>query len=331
MIPAHLLQGAAAVVSKRDEDGDRPDWNPQRQFSVRENPIVRQLTVSGRARPIARPAPVKRSSTVPSVRSSPAHSRQGSRATSRTRDQSRTRTRRSDLQHETIERNARNLTKPADIDTKKAWRLSFTPGDGDELALSPRVLTPRSGSPVSFMADLEKQQHHRRNQSSGNPFADYADSRPSSFGGSQNPFLSRNNSTTSFYDEKSGSSTPEPEKAYTGGRPRKGTLEAVVDAVVPNALARKLTNSGRDSNLTRKSSMRAKLERAQVRGKEMQRNKGAMLAFEYGIYLLLICFIYFVLIGIPLWNGAVWWLYWVIANKFVIAGGFSITLGIAVL
>jgi hypothetical protein len=37
------------------------------------------------------------------------------------------------------------------------------------------------------------------------------------------------------------------------------------------------------------------------------------------------------LIGVPLWNGAVWWLWWVVAHKFVIAGGFSITLGIALL
>jgi hypothetical protein len=77
--------------------------------------------------------------------------------------------------------------------------------------------------------------------------------------------------------------------------------------------------------------MRKTFEKAKVRGAQMQRNKYAMIAFEYGIYLFLLCFIYFVLIGIPLWNGAVWWLYWVVANKFVIAGGFSITLGIAVL
>jgi len=61
----------------------------------------------------------------------------------------------------------------------------------------------------------------------------------------------------------------------------------------------------------------------------MQRQKWAQILFEWSIYVFLVCFIYFVLIGMPLWRGAVWWLYWVVENKFVFAGGFSITLGIA--
>jgi hypothetical protein len=55
------------------------------------------------------------------------------------------------------------------------------------------------------------------------------------------------------------------------------------------------------------------------------------ITFEYAIYAFLILFVYFVLIGVPLWNGAVWWLYWVVSTKFVIAGGFGIVLGIALL
>jgi len=31
--------------------------------------------------------------------------------------------------------------------------------------------------------------------------------------------------------------------------------------------------------------------------------------FEYFVYLLLVCFVYFVLVGVPLWKGAVWWLW----------------------
>lgn len=85
------------------------------------------------------------------------------------------------------------------------------------------------------------------------------------------------------------------------------------------------------NGLTRSSSMRKTFEKAKVRGVELQRKKWVQVVFEYGIYLFLLCFIYFVLIGMPLWKGAVWWLYWVVANKFVIAGGFGITLGIALL
>jgi hypothetical protein len=77
--------------------------------------------------------------------------------------------------------------------------------------------------------------------------------------------------------------------------------------------------------------MRDTYHKAKTRGQELQREKWAQVAFEYGIYALIILFIYFVLIGVPLWNGAVWWLYWVVANKFVLAGGFGITMGIALL
>jgi hypothetical protein len=72
-------------------------------------------------------------------------------------------------------------------------------------------------------------------------------------------------------------------------------------------------------------------EKAKERGVQLQRNKWVQIAFEYAIYAILILFVYFVLIGVPLWKGTVYWLWWVVAHKFVLAGGFSITLGIALL
>ena len=51
--------------------------------------------------------------------------------------------------------------------------------------------------------------------------------------------------------------------------------------------------------------------------------------WEYGVYSILVSFVYFVLVGLPLWKGAVYWLYWVFANKFVVPDTFSITIGIA--
>ncbi|UPX12899.1 uncharacterized protein EKO05_0003432 [Ascochyta rabiei] len=83
------------------------------------------------------------------------------------------------------------------------------------------------------------------------------------------------------------------------------------------------------NGLQRKGSVWKTYENAKKRGAELQREKWAQIVFEYGIYLFLLCFIYFVLIGQPLWMGAVWWLYWVVENKFVFTGGFAITLGIA--
>jgi hypothetical protein len=100
--------------------------------------------------------------------------------------------------------------------------------------------------------------------------------------------------------------------------------------VIPDVLRREFTN-GPANGLTRSSTMRDTYHKAKTRGQELQREKWAQVAFEYGIYALIILFIYFVLIGVPLWNGAVWWLYWVVANKFVLAGGFGITMGIALL
>ena len=319
VIPAHLLQTVNTTVSKRDEGGV-PSWDPQRSLSVRQAPIARQLSVAHQ-RNVERPIFLQRSSTAPSRNSSPVP-----------RDRRR-RPRASD------DEKVGHAKKPAPIDTRRrSHRLSFTPGDAERLALSPRP-TPRSGSPASeVFPNIEKHSSHDfANRHLSNPFADkHANStRRSSLDG-QNPFASRNTSTSSFGDPNNpsvaGHAAPEAAYVPRDARQRRGTIETIVDAIVPDALQKKLTNhSATTGGVTRQSSMRKTLEQAKLRGAEMQRNKWAMLGFEWGIYLLLTCFIYFVLIGIPLWNGAVWWLYWVVANKFVFAGGFSITLGIALL
>lgn len=70
-------------------------------------------------------------------------------------------------------------------------------------------------------------------------------------------------------------------------------------------------------------------EKAKARGIELQRKRWVEVLFEWTIYTILISFIYFVLIGMPLWKGAVYWMYWLISTKFVIAGGWSITIAIA--
>lgn len=70
----------------------------------------------------------------------------------------------------------------------------------------------------------------------------------------------------------------------------------------------------------RRSSIYDVYEKAKKRGVELRRSAWAMRLFEYTFYLILIAFVYFVLIGLPLWKGAVYWLYWVFEHKFAIAG-----------
>lgn len=70
-------------------------------------------------------------------------------------------------------------------------------------------------------------------------------------------------------------------------------------------------------------------EKAKARGQHLQRKKWVMILFEYTIYLILVAFVYFVLVGVPLWKGTVYWLYWIFAHKFAVAGTWAITLGVA--
>lgn len=85
------------------------------------------------------------------------------------------------------------------------------------------------------------------------------------------------------------------------------------------------------TDLMRTSTLYEVYENAKIRGKHLQRKKWVQVTFEYTFYLILLCFVYFVLIGRPLWNGAVWWLYWVVDHKFTVAGTWSITIGLALM
>jgi len=83
------------------------------------------------------------------------------------------------------------------------------------------------------------------------------------------------------------------------------------------------------TSTVKNSEMAELYEKAKLKGQTFQRKPWVQKVFEYSIYTILILFVYFVLVGRPLWNGAVWWLWWVVQNKFVISGGFSITVGLA--
>ena len=81
-------------------------------------------------------------------------------------------------------------------------------------------------------------------------------------------------------------------------------------------------------NLMRISTLRATYEHAKIRGKHLERKKWVQIVFEYTFYLILASFVYFVLVGRPLWKGAVTWLYWLVNTRFTVAGTWSITIGL---
>ncbi|KIW37703.1 uncharacterized protein PV06_10335 [Exophiala oligosperma] len=68
-------------------------------------------------------------------------------------------------------------------------------------------------------------------------------------------------------------------------------------------------------------------KRVKFRGKK--RGKVAQILFQYSIYLLLACIIYFFFVGVPLWKGTVYWLWWAMEYKLVVKGGCAIFIAIA--
>jgi hypothetical protein len=81
----------------------------------------------------------------------------------------------------------------------------------------------------------------------------------------------------------------------------------------------------------RKSSLYAVYEKAKVKGIELQRARWAQILFEYTFYLVLILVLYFVLVGRPLWKGAVWWLHYAVKTDFNVMAGFVVVVALAVL
>jgi hypothetical protein len=188
-------------------------------------------------------------------------------------------------------------------------RLSYIPGSSDVLSIIPRESRPitRDGS-TNASSIWTKEDPFSTSKDS---IDDHSERMPHRARTASRPRASSSGRADDAYEEQA----------------RRGTLHAIADAIVPDALQRRFTNASH----ARRSSMWHIYEKAKERGVQLQRNKITQTAFEYGIYIVLILIVYFVLIGVPLWKGAVYWLWWVVANKFVFAGGFSITLGVALL
>ncbi|KAH1287621.1 hypothetical protein KXW56_004471 [Aspergillus fumigatus] len=80
----------------------------------------------------------------------------------------------------------------------------------------------------------------------------------------------------------------------------------------------------------RKGSVRSLYNRAALVKIKHQRRYWRRLLFEYAVYTVLVLFVYFVLVGVPLWKGAVWWLHWIMQKKTVFQGGWAIVIGLLV-
>ncbi|KAH0389055.1 glycosyl transferase, partial [Aureobasidium melanogenum] len=100
-------------------------------------------------------------------------------------------------------------------------------------------------------------------------------------------------------------------------RPRRSTVDGSrKESIVQRSASVVLDTVENVKQAIRRSSIHDVYEKAKKRGLELQRSKWAMRLFEYTFYLILVAFVYFVLIGLPLWKGAVYWLYWVFKRKF---------------
>ncbi|KAL2803300.1 glycosyltransferase like family 2-domain-containing protein [Aspergillus granulosus] len=75
---------------------------------------------------------------------------------------------------------------------------------------------------------------------------------------------------------------------------------------------------------SRNGSLRSLYDRAKLVDIKHQRQDWLRYVIEYGAYTFLILVVYFVLVGFPLWKGAVYWLYWTMQHKLVFQGGWAI-------
>lgn len=87
----------------------------------------------------------------------------------------------------------------------------------------------------------------------------------------------------------------------------------------------------RVASKVRRSSMWDVYENAKKRQVELRRSRPFQLVFEYTFYFLCICFLYFVLVGRPLWGGAVYYLWYVFKHKFNVPYTWTVVIIVAFL
>ena len=88
---------------------------------------------------------------------------------------------------------------------------------------------------------------------------------------------------------------------------------------------------GPAANVVHRSTLADIYEKAKVRQVKLMRSATAQYAFEYACYVLIAATVYFVLVGIPLWKGVVWYIYIVFAQKLLLPVGTAVFLGVGFL
>jgi hypothetical protein len=119
---------------------------------------------------------------------------------------------------------------------------------------------------------------------------------------------------------------PEPEDNYkcptdSNGLSREKFYQSPLPLRQPSGTARNLRNS----------SLRSLYNMADLVKIKYQRKYWIQLLIEYGTYTALAAFVYFVLVGVPLWKGAVCWLYWAMQHKLIFSCGWTIAIALILL
>ena len=102
----------------------------------------------------------------------------------------------------------------------------------------------------------------------------------------------------------------------------QGSFQDATEAVV-ETITRTATSKARYEELE------VMYEEAKDRGENLQRRGFGRILFEYTIYLVILSFIYFALVGIPLWKGGVYYMYKFLSKHLVLRYGYTIFIGIA--
>ncbi|KAL8981838.1 MAG: hypothetical protein Q9177_005452 [Variospora cf. flavescens] len=83
------------------------------------------------------------------------------------------------------------------------------------------------------------------------------------------------------------------------------------------------------TNKFRRGNFREMYEKAKVKQATIRRSSRAQFVFKWTFYVLLTATIYLLLIGLPLWRGAVWYMYILFKKHLVLKAGMAITFGLS--
>ncbi|KAL8966076.1 MAG: hypothetical protein Q9197_006192 [Variospora fuerteventurae] len=83
------------------------------------------------------------------------------------------------------------------------------------------------------------------------------------------------------------------------------------------------------TNKLRRGNFRDMYEKAKVKQATIRRSPRAQFVFKWTFYVLLAATVYLLLIGLPLWRGAVWYMYVLFKKHMVLKAGMAITFGLS--